>query len=89
MNGQWDPSLTLYDYAVSGAVCSNEISPRTLSSINANFPAVLDYEVPAFLADIPSVRNGTDEPYFEPTLSATDAVYSLWIGKDSHPVSQG
>lgn len=27
-NGQWAPGLELYDYAVSGAVCSNEITPR-------------------------------------------------------------
>ena len=27
-NGEWTPGLTLYDYAVSGAVCSNEITPR-------------------------------------------------------------
>lgn len=25
---EWDPKMTLYDYAVSGAVCSNEITPR-------------------------------------------------------------
>lgn len=27
-NGQWTPGLDLYDYAVSGAVCSNNITPR-------------------------------------------------------------
>ena len=27
-SGRWDPALTLYNYAVSGAVCSNEITPR-------------------------------------------------------------
>jgi phospholipase/lecithinase/hemolysin len=27
-SGEWDPALTLYNYAVSGAVCSNEITPR-------------------------------------------------------------
>lgn len=27
-NGEWDPSMTLYNYAVSGAVCSNKITPR-------------------------------------------------------------
>ena len=27
-NGQWDPQITLYNYAVSGAVCSNNITPR-------------------------------------------------------------
>lgn len=28
VGGEWEPSMTLYDYAVSGAVCSNEITPR-------------------------------------------------------------
>jgi phospholipase/lecithinase/hemolysin len=28
VGGQWEPSMTLYDYAVSGAVCSNFITPR-------------------------------------------------------------
>jgi len=28
VNGAWSPQLTLYNYAVSGAVCSNFISPR-------------------------------------------------------------
>lgn len=27
-SGHWTPGLELYDYAVSGAVCSNDISPR-------------------------------------------------------------
>lgn len=31
VNGQWDPQMTLYDYAVSGAVCSNQITPRFVS----------------------------------------------------------
>lgn len=31
INGQWMPSMTLYNYAVSGAVCSNYISPRYVS----------------------------------------------------------
>ena len=28
VSGKWMPSMTLYDYAVSGAVCSNLITPR-------------------------------------------------------------
>ena len=28
VDGMWDPSMTLYNYAVSGAVCSNDITPR-------------------------------------------------------------
>ena len=79
-NGAFDPQLTLYDYAVSGAVCSNELTPRYFSGINADFPSVVDYEVPAFVADKMATRNGTSEAYFTPELSVNDAVYTIWIG---------
>lgn len=55
-------------------------SIRILSAINAPFPAVIEYEVPAFLADRNTTRNGTDQTYFSTALSSTNAVYSLWIG---------
>lgn len=55
-------------------------SYRTFTSIDADFPAVLEYEIPAFLADQASVRNGTSEAYFSPALSAADSVYTMWIG---------
>ena len=56
--------------------------PRNLSTGTATFlfPAVLEYEVPAFLADRNTTRNGTDQTYFSAALSASNAVYSLWIG---------
>ncbi|KEF56019.1 uncharacterized protein A1O9_07599 [Exophiala aquamarina CBS 119918] len=82
-SGQWMPALTLYDYAVSGAVCSNEITPRWFEAINAPFPSVLEYEVPAFLADLPATQvNSTPPTPLFPlgSLSATSAVYALWIG---------
>ena len=72
--------MTLYDYAVSGAVCSNELTPRFLSSIDQDFPSVVDYEIPAFVADKKALRNGTSEAYFTPDLTADDAVYAMWIG---------
>lgn len=53
---------------------------RIFSSIHANFPSVLEYELPAFLADKASDRNGTTEAYFTPALTSTDAVYAMWIG---------
>ncbi len=28
VDDQWTPQMTLYNYAVSGAVCSNKITPR-------------------------------------------------------------
>lgn len=72
--------MTLYDYAVSGAVCSNDLTPRIFSSVGKNFPSVLQDEIPLFKADIKSERNGTNMPYFQPALTATNAVYAIWIG---------
>lgn len=80
------PQLQLYDYAVSGAVCSNDISPRFFSPAVGDFPAVLQYEIPAFVADSASLRTSTPdnatlgEPYFSPPRTATNAVYTMWIG---------
>lgn len=69
--------VNLYNYAVSGAVCSNEITPRTFSTINAPFPSVLEYEIPAYVADskyiTPSGRRFLNIPPLE-------TVYSIWIG---------
>lgn len=48
--------------------------------INADFPSVLEYEIPAFIADKASVRNGTSEAYFSPALTDNDSVYAMWIG---------
>ncbi|KAL9111995.1 MAG: hypothetical protein Q9227_003615 [Pyrenula ochraceoflavens] len=78
-NGSFSPQLTLYNYAVSGAVCDNNITPRVFVE-GFDFPAVQQYEIPAFLADMGTVRSGTNIPYFTPPLSADNAVYSLWIG---------
>ncbi|KAL5394754.1 hypothetical protein PMIN03_000416 [Paraphaeosphaeria minitans] len=68
---------TLYNYAVSGAVCSNKITPRTFAAINAPFPDILGYELPAYLADSRHVSpNGT--AFFTGTPDTT--VYAIWIG---------
>lgn len=53
---------------------------RILGATKQDFPAVLEYEVPAFLADRYTKRNGTDQTYFSTALSSTNAVYSIWIG---------
>ena len=65
---------------MSGAVCSNDITPRIFSSINADFPAIEQYEIPAFLADKTAINNETGEATFTPALTAKDAVYAIWIG---------
>ncbi|RPB00537.1 GDSL lipase/acylhydrolase family protein [Choiromyces venosus 120613-1] len=65
--------INLYNYAVIGAVCSNSLTPRTLSSdLGLLFPAVKDYELPAFYADVAT-------PSF-PKLSPSDTLYAIWIG---------
>lgn len=54
---------------MSGAVCSNTLTPRTFSTINAPFPSVREYELPAFKADLPKLK-----------ISLKNTVVSLWIG---------
>lgn len=80
----WDLHLCFCSGSVisSPIVPANKSTKRWLPSINANFPSVLEYEVPAFQADLTSPRiNATPaEPYFTPPLTASSAVYALWIG---------
>lgn len=63
---------------MGGAVCSNELTPRTYGKNNDQFPSVLEYEVPAFV---------TDKAYKDPEthtavldVPTDETVYSLWIG---------
>ncbi|KAG6049475.1 hypothetical protein E4U17_006802 [Claviceps sp. LM77 group G4] len=63
----------LYNYAVSGGMCSNNIDSRDLEAIHAPFPSVLEYQVPVFEQDILS-----RELY--PRRRADNTVYALWIG---------
>ncbi|KAL1592316.1 hypothetical protein SLS60_011393 [Paraconiothyrium brasiliense] len=68
---------TLYNYAVSGAVCSNSITPRWWSTVNAPFPDIINYELPAYISDSNYVSpNGT--AFFTGTPDTT--VYAIWIG---------
>ena len=69
--------VNLYNYAVSGAVCSNDITPRTFSYINAPFPAVEQYEVPAYIADSQYIEPNGTKFMADP---AGSTVYSIWIG---------
>ncbi|KAF9891554.1 hypothetical protein FE257_004022 [Aspergillus nanangensis] len=66
-----------YNYAVSGAVCSNEITPRAFSAINAPFPSVLEYEIPAFLADS-KFKTPSGKKFLN--IHPQDTVYAMWIG---------
>jgi len=71
----------LYDYAVSGAVCSNNLTPRWFSAINAPFPDLDGYEVPAFLADKAyGINSATNTSLFTTALTEDNTVYAIWDG---------
>lgn len=66
----------IYNYAVSGAVCSNDITPRYLGD-GIDFPAIAQYEVPAYLADSKYITpNG--KKFLKD--SPNNTVYAFWIG---------
>lgn len=65
--------VAYFDYAVSGATCSNEIISRNLAAIHKPFPSVVDDELPSFVADV-----GVKTLYENRT--AENTVYALWIG---------
>ncbi len=44
--------VNYFDYAVSGATCSNKIISRYFANINGPFPSVMDDEIPSFKADV-------------------------------------
>lgn len=69
---------TYYDYAVSGATCSNKLVERNFAAINAPFPSVLEYEIPAFKADA-GFKSASGEATY-PNRAADNTVYALWIG---------
>ena len=76
-----DEALTLYNYAVDGAACSNQVTPRVFNATVPLYPDVAGYEVPAFLADKASdVNAATGNPFFSPPLTADNAVYALYVG---------
>lgn len=70
-------NTTLYNYAVSGAVCSNQVTPRYFSAIKAPFPDIQGYELPAFIADS-EYRRPNGSAFF--TGKPDDTVYAIWIG---------
>lgn len=50
------------------------------SYINAPFPDLDLYEVPAFLSDKAFVNSSTGAPYFQPALDGSNAVYAIFDG---------
>lgn len=73
--GKWDPQITLYNYAVDGSWCTNEIIP-----LEPHQTSVREYAIPAFIADLTAIRNSTSQPYIQPALTPSNAVFVLFIG---------
>jgi hypothetical protein len=69
----------LYDYAVSGAVCDNNIIYRYLAGIYGPFPDVV-YEVNSFVADTKFINATTKTNTLYTNRRADNTVYSMWIG---------
>ncbi|TVY82306.1 Acetylesterase [Lachnellula suecica] len=69
----------LYDYAVAGAVCDNDIIYRVLSSVVGPFPDVV-YEIGAFEDDISYINATTKSNTLYTDRGADNTVYSMWIG---------
>lgn len=73
----WYSGARIYNYAVSGAVCSSRITPRFSPITNANLPDIEQYEVPAWLADKQHVEPSGKKLFDTPP---DETVYSMWIG---------
>lgn len=69
----------LYDYAVAGAVCDNNIVYRYLASVFGPFPDVV-YEVNAFIADVKYINESTKTNTLYTDRRSDNTVYSIWIG---------
>ena len=62
---------------MSGAVCSNDITPRYLSLLDGPFPALEQYEIPAYIADSHYIEDDGTKFMIDPP-DAT--VYVIWDG---------
>lgn len=67
----------LYNYAVSGAVCDNNIIYRFVEY--GPFPDVV-YEVNAFVADVNYINKSTHTNTLYTDRKPGNTVYSMWIG---------
>lgn len=70
---QQNTGVAYFDYAVSGATCSNDIISRYLASLDGPFPSVVDDELPSFVADV-------EAQTLYANRTAANTVYALWIG---------
>lgn len=69
---QQETGTAYFDYAISGAVCSNAITPRSSRALGKPFPAVIEDQLPSFVAD-------TAFPTVYENRSADNTVYGVWI----------
>ncbi|KAI9695705.1 MAG: hypothetical protein M1820_008468 [Bogoriella megaspora] len=82
---RWYSGARVYNYAIAGATCSNDITPRYFPPIHASYPDLEHYEVPAWIADSQYVEpNGTR--FFNAPQDET--VYSVWIGTNDLDVGE-
>lgn len=70
-----ESGVTPYNYAVSGAVCTNKIVPLMLQGYH--IPTVLEYEIPAYSADSKYTDPSGDKAL---DIPVNETVYSMWIG---------
>ncbi|KAK0264926.1 hypothetical protein LTS09_001334 [Friedmanniomyces endolithicus] len=75
-----DTGLHLRNYAVAGAVCSNLITPRPFPVIHGDFPSVLEYEVPAYIAERDAKHDVSGLPIYEPPFDPIATVFTLMVG---------
>ncbi|KAI1353985.1 carbohydrate esterase family 16 protein [Xylaria sp. FL0043] len=68
-----------YNYAISGAVCSNEIIYRYFEQVNGPFPSVIDYQIEAWKADVKYASTASNTTFLKGRTPENSA-YALWIG---------
>ncbi|KAM3438568.1 hypothetical protein NHJ13734_004128 [Beauveria thailandica] len=62
-----------YNYAVAGSTCSEKVATQPARIIPGQIPTLLEYEVPAFEADLAVAS-------FYPNRQPNNTVYAMWIG---------
>ncbi len=62
-----------YNYAVAGSTCSEKVATQPARVIPGPVPTVLDYEIPAFEADLAFAS-------LYPDRQPGNTVYAIWIG---------
>jgi hypothetical protein len=82
---RWYTGARLYNYAVSGASCSNDITPRYSPQIGENLPDIKYYKVPAWINDTQYIKPDGTKFMQSPQ---DETVYSMWIGTNELDVGE-